>query len=83
MIGLIKKDFLVIIKSIKFLYLLPLLAPVFVAAQNPRIFMPLFSFVISMLLATFVTETMSADEAANWYRNVSAMPVAVFIEAYS
>jgi hypothetical protein len=83
MIGLIKKDVYLIIKSLKPIYLLPLLTPIFVITQRPELALPLISIVLSLGFSAFIAETIGADETAKWYKIVSAMPVSPVAEALS
>lgn len=83
MIGLIKKDLFLIVKSISPVYLIAVAAPSFVVTQNPQFFMPMLTLVIAFMFALQVTTTMSLDENVNWRRSVTAMPITAFHEAAS
>ena len=43
MIGLVKKDLLLILRSISAAYILGIVAPSFVVAQNPQFFTPILT----------------------------------------
>lgn len=83
MIGLIKKDLLLIVKSFSPVYFLGLVPPSFVATQNRQFFMPILTLLIAFMFALQVTSTMSLDENVKWRKNVTAMPITVFQEAAS
>lgn len=75
MIGLIKKDIILIIKKISFIYLIAVLVPIIPIFQNPSYLMIIASLIISLLLAAQISVTLSLDETANWNKSVSAMPI--------
>ncbi|MCM3699470.1 ABC-2 transporter permease [Paenibacillus macerans] len=83
MIGLIKKDFMLIVKSISPVYLIAVAAPSFVVTQNPQYFLPILTLVIAFMFAVQVTTTMSLDENVKWRKSVTAMPITPFQEAAS
>lgn len=55
MIGLLKKDFYLIIKNFKAIQIFALIPPIFAATQNPNFIMPIFSIMVSMILASQVS----------------------------
>lgn len=75
MLGLIKKDILLIIKSISPAYIIAIAAPSVAAFSNRQYFMFVLSITFSFLLAMQVSTTMSLDETVKWRRNVTAMPL--------
>jgi|GEM_PF-322442 len=83
MIGLIKKDLLLILKSISATYIFGIVMPFFVVTQNPQFFTPILTLVISFLFAMQVTMTISLDENVRWRKYVTAMPIPAFYEAAS
>jgi hypothetical protein len=83
MIGLIKKDLMLIVKSFSVVYILAVMAPLFVIIQNKMLFMPILTMLIAFMFALQVTTTMSLDESVKWRRNVTAMPILTFHEAAS
>jgi hypothetical protein len=81
--GLIKKDILVIIRNLSPFHLLGFLPPLFVVFVNRESSFPIICMVVSMYLAYQVGTSMAFDEAVNWRRSVTAMPVPPHIEAGS
>lgn len=83
MLGLIKKDLLLIIKNISPAYIVAIAAPSVAAFSNRQFFMFVLSLVFSFLLAMQVSITMSLDETVKWRRNVTAMPITSSCEVMS
>lgn len=83
MIGLIKKDLLLILKNISIAYIFGILVPLFVVLQNPQFFMIIITLIISLMFAMQITTTMSLDENVKWRKNVTAMPITIFQESLS
>lgn len=77
MIGLLKKDIILIIKNVSYIYLIAVLAPIIPIIQNPNYLMIIVSLIFSLLFAAQTIQTLSLDEAINWNKIVSAMPVTI------
>jgi ABC-2 type transport system permease protein len=75
MTGLLKKDFLLIIKNLSFIFLFPFIVVIIPVIKNSALLMPLASFMIALIFASQILTTMALDEMAHWKRNVSAMPI--------
>lgn len=75
MIGLIKKDFLLIFKNINFVYLIPIVMVVITSLGNPTFLIQISSMMVSLIFAFQVSVTMTLDENAKWGKNISAMPI--------
>lgn len=75
MIGLIKKDILLIVKNFSIVYLFTFVIVIVPIMQNPIFMLPIISLMVSLLLAAQVLITITHDESVNWGRSVSAMPI--------
>jgi len=83
MLGLIRKDIYLIIKNFKPIQIFILIPTIFAATQNPNFLMPIFCIMISMILASQISQTLIIDETEKWNRILSAMPVSSSAEAGS
>ncbi|MGO5073153.1 ABC-2 transporter permease [Clostridium sporogenes] len=83
MYGLIKKDLLLILRSLGPIHAITLIVPLFVALKNKQYFIQIFILITALLFALEVTDTMQSDENVNWQKNVNAMPISLFQEAMS
>ncbi|MDI3536809.1 MAG: hypothetical protein PWP30_1291 [Eubacteriaceae bacterium] len=83
MIGLLKKDVYLIIRSLQPIILIAVVPPLFAASQNPAYIMMIISIVIPLIFVSNLTNTMSLDEKENWRKNLTAMPISVYEEAGS
>lgn len=66
MLGLLKKDLLLIIRSMSPIYLVSFLVVILPIAQNPSFLMPIISLMVGLLFAMQVLSTISLDEIAKW-----------------
>lgn len=78
MTGLIKKDLYTIFSEISWLNFIVIIMPVFVGIANPQMLLPMLCLIISFVFSYELMLTFSSDEAANWQKNASAMPLTVF-----
>lgn len=83
MLGLLKKDLLLIIRTISPIYLVTFLVVIFPIIQNPSFLMPIISLMVGLLFAMQVLSTMSLDEVVKWEKNLTAMPISVRDEVVS
>lgn len=77
MIGLLKKDIMLIIKNFKLVYLIAVLPPVLVSVSNPHYFIFIISMTLSVTIAMQTSITLELDERVRWERIVMAMPINV------
>jgi hypothetical protein len=77
MIGLMKKDILLITKSISYIYLIVIIIPIIPIIENPNYLMMIASLIISLLFALQTIQTLSLDETVNWDRTVLALPITI------
>lgn len=78
MTGLLKKDLYTIVSEISWLNFIVIIMPVFVGIANPQMLLPMLCLIISFVFSYELMLTFSSDEAANWQKNASAMPLTVF-----
>ncbi|HGM3509299.1 TPA: ABC-2 transporter permease [Clostridioides difficile] len=83
MIGLIKKDFLLIKKSFTPIYLFAIIIAVLPLIKNPTFLVPIMSLVLFLLFSSQLLVTFNLDELANWNKNISAMPISIYKEIAS
>lgn len=75
MFGLIKKDILLMKSTISFIYFLPFIAIIFPVLQNPDLGMSIISLGTGFFLSMQVLQTISMDEASEWDKIESSMPI--------
>ena len=68
MYGLIKKDLLLILRSLGPIHAITLIVPLFVALKNKQYFIQIFILITALLFALEVTDTMQSDENINWQK---------------
>lgn len=83
MVGLLRKDFLLIVRNLSPIYLLAFVATILPVIQNPFFLMPIISMTVGLFFAFQVLTTISLDEVANWYKNITAMPLSTEQEVLS
>lgn len=75
MLGLLRKDYLLIKKNISAVYLFVFVAILLPIVQNRSLMIPIISLTISLLFAMQVLQTISFDESTNWKKFILAMPL--------
>lgn len=80
MIGLIKKDLYLIVRSFNLAYLLAFLMFIIPTALNAKMFFPMLALWLAIICATQISSAMTLDEEIDWRRLVSYMPVSVHAE---
>lgn len=76
--SLVRKDILIIVKSLSPIYFVVLVAPLMPMLQMPKFALPIGSLIIFFFLSMLVTSTLAADEAANWYQYAVSLPVSKY-----
>lgn len=77
MTGLLKKDLYIIISEISWLNLVVILMPAAIGIANPLMLLPTLCLVLSFVFSYDLMVTFSSDEAVNWQKNASALPLTV------
>jgi hypothetical protein len=75
MIGLLRKDIMLITKSFSPIYFIAITPPIVVSLNNPDYFLFMFSITLAFLIAIQVPTTMELDEKVNWKKIVMSMPI--------
>lgn len=81
--GLLKKDLYTIVSEISWMNFIVLIMPVVIGMANPQMLLPMLCLILSFVFSYELMLTFSSDEAVNWQKNQSAMPVSVFQAAGS
>lgn len=83
MIGLLKKDMLLIVKSLSPIYFIAIMPPLMVSLNNPNysifIILTVFDFLVAMQIQT----TMEWDERTHWKNTLMSMPIRAEVAAFS
>ncbi|WP_164473188.1 ABC-2 transporter permease [Clostridium sp. E02] len=83
MIGLLKKDMLLIVKSLSPIYFIAIMPPLMVSLNNPNysifIILTVFDFLVAMQIQT----TMEWDERTHWKNTLMSMPIRAEAAAFS
>lgn len=74
MIGLLKKDLLVIKRNFKPMQLLIILVCIIPLTQNPQFALPIFGSIVVFFFSTTAISIFSYDESARWDRYEPALP---------
>lgn len=83
MTGLLRKDFLLIVKNFSFTSFIVYVILLPSMLQNSSMVIPMLCIATSMILAFQVSLALGQDESAKWLKNVSAMPITVAQEVFS
>ncbi|MDR2996362.1 MAG: ABC-2 transporter permease [Bacillus cereus] len=75
MIGLLRKDIMLITKNFSPIYFIAITPPIVVSLNNPDYFLFMFSITLAFLIAIQVPTTMELDEKVNWKKIVMSMPI--------
>jgi len=83
MIGMFKKDLIVLKNNFSAVYLVAIIMPLVLTLQVPDFFPFVISMLCAFLLASQVISSMTYDENTKWEKIVRAMPIPVKVEVYS
>lgn len=75
MIGLLKKEFYLIVKNLNISVLIGLLPPLFVALLNANYFLIILTMVLPMFFVSMCFSTLTMDEATKWRYYITTLPI--------
>lgn len=83
LITLIKKDLILLIRSLTPASIIPIFISLFVAFINPEFFMMLLTIILSVFFPSFIIQILTIDETTRWRQFSRSLPVKPHIEALS
>ena len=75
--GLLIKDFLLIKKSLSFVYIFPLLVILVCGGANIVYLLPMLAMIIPVFFGFFVNNTLYSDDVSQWGRYAKALPLSL------